>query len=204
MDKTSESTYTAFSNVGSFVSFAEPLKVLCREFQFKKVLEFGPGTSTKIVLENTDATILSIEAKPQWYEKYASTNSNPRVDLRLLSDFSMLCDEIKETDFNLIFVDGGDRVDALHFARTRIAEGGIVYIHDAHREDYESGILAYPYHYFCERHSSLLFADASLYQKLVTILPCDEVTHSKYSISPERQSYFKRMKALEIDKLKGQ
>ena len=44
----------------TFLSFAKPLKQLCKIIYPKQILEFGPGYSTHIFLENTLAIIISI------------------------------------------------------------------------------------------------------------------------------------------------
>ena len=95
-----------------------------------------------------------------------------------------------EQNFSLVFVDGGDRVAALKQAYDLINDDGLVFLHDAHREDYEGGIRLYPFIYFVERHSCLLFKSKALYDKVKAVVPADYSCHCQYCSSDARRAYF--------------
>lgn len=178
----------------TFVSFQRPLEQLCRLLEPRRVLEFGPGNSTRLFLEHTKARIVSVESDPGWHERYREEFDPERVDCILLESGAPPAGELG-TDFDLVFVDGGDRVELLRFARSVLGERGIVYLHDAHREEYEEGFGGYPFVYFPERHSALFCADGATFRSVRQAVPLDDSCACKYCSTPERRAYFEKFRA---------
>jgi hypothetical protein len=90
-------------------------------FSGKTVLEFGSGNST-LWWENTGAIVTSIEHDEYWYTKMLSRVNSAKIILEKGSNYDLyLEDPLKE--FQIIIVDGGDRVSAgkaavLHLQRS--------------------------------------------------------------------------------------
>lgn len=105
-----------------------------------KVLEFGSGNST-IWMSKLAKNIVSIEHDLKWYERVknsiqTSSNSNP-VDLRLLPrPYYTVCEEFEAELFDLIIVDGRDRVKCFESSMRILKKGGILMLDDAQRISY--------------------------------------------------------------------
>jgi hypothetical protein len=93
-------------------------------------------------------------------------------------------------DYSFVFIDGGDRVSELTYMYDKLPLGGIIYLLDAHREDYEKGIRLYPYIFFPERHSAILSKDRSIYEHIRKNLPIDYSCKCPYCSSSTRRAYF--------------
>jgi len=177
----------------TFVSFETPLLHLCRAIRFNNILEFSPGYSTEIFIKYTDAKIIALETDLDWYNHYKKRFDPQRVQMLYLppgEDLSIIFRYGRT--FNLVFIDGGERLSALKFAH-HVANGdGIVFLHDAHREDHEDGIRIFPYIYFPERHSCLLFKDQAVFERTRVAVPVDYSCQCRYCSTPERRAYFGR------------
>lgn len=104
-------------------------------------------------------------------------------------------------EFDFVFVDGGDRVKELKFCKQILSLTGVVFLHDAHREDYFDGIIAYPYIYFIERHSCLLLENKKIYNTLKEKIIPDYSCKCKYCSTEERRAYFSQFIGVERDNL---
>jgi predicted O-methyltransferase YrrM len=106
----------------------------------KKIVEWGPGLSTALMLEHApEASILSIEHDPKWHAK-AQEQYGARVTLELHectnrnSDYAAcVCDR---GPFDLAFVDGRRRVECAFAALPRLTPNGVLIIHDICRPNY--------------------------------------------------------------------
>ena len=175
----------------TFSSYSKSLIELCKILSPDSILEFGPGLSTKIFIKHTDSSIISIEQNGIWYQKY--NNAFPEDRVRLLFLPNGLRSNVKEdltNKFSLIFIDGGDRLDALEFGYKQISSRGAVFLHDAHREEYESGIRRYPYIFFPERHSCILTKDQPTYSTIRQRIKIDYSCSCQYCSSLSREAYF--------------
>lgn len=177
----------------TFLSFSNPLRMLCAIQNPDFVMEFGPGYSTSIFLEYTGAKIISIEDSFRWYLKHKLTYRNnrlhiiykaPRKDLSFLTTLS--------GNNPLVFIDGSNRLSALEWAFNMMHAYGSVYLHDAHREDYEKGIRLFPFIFFPERHSAILCKQRILYLEIKENIKVDYSCACQYCSSPARRAYFNR------------
>ncbi len=176
----------------TFVSFITPLTKICQNILLETIIEFGPGYSTQVFLEHApNAKIFSFETDKKWYNTYKDKfdptqvkviYKEPGWDLKEMHAYG--------ESFSLIFVDGGDRLSALEVAYDLIGDEGIVYLHDAHREEYEPGIHRYPHVYCPERHSCILTRNEALIETIKTAVPPDYSCNCKYCSSPDRRAYF--------------
>jgi len=177
----------------SFSSYTKPLIELCKIISPGLILEYGPGLSTNIFIKHTKSAIISVEENFTWHRKYQNAFPEDRVRLLFLPNgFSGNNTESILNDYSLIFIDGGNRLEALEFGYSQMSEKGAVYLHDAHREDYEIGIRRYPYIYFPERHSCILSKDQEIYSIIKQRIPIDYSCSCRYCSSPSRRAYFEQ------------
>ena len=174
----------------TFISFESHLAAICKHFRPKEVLEFGPGNSTAVILEHSTAHIVAIEESKKWYRKYRSRFPSERFELSCKGPGW----DLREVNslggpYDLIFVDGGDRPAQLKHCVDLLASDGIVVLHDAHREEYEPGIRAYPYFFFPERHSCLMCKSSEVMARLKRVLTQDLSCHCRYCNTEERNRY---------------
>ena len=135
-----------------FFTYIEFLIKYLRLIKPKKILEWGPGQSTKVMLQECpDAQIICCENEKGWFEKYQTEvgdkvrliyidapNKN-RKDIR----WNAYTNPAVRGKFDLIFVDGRERVRCLHTAFKRLKPNGVVLLHDANRKRYEEGICLF-------------------------------------------------------------
>lgn len=179
----------------TFCSFESYLPHLVRWLNPKQALEFGPGSSTKLILKHSNAQIISLETDPAYFEQAKRSIKDARVDLRYSpgpTDFAKL----HGTMFDLLFVDGGERVANLIGGRESVEHDGVVVLHDAHREIYLPGVQAYQHGYFVENHSLLLFKSRERFRDVLAAFPPDERCRCKYCGTPERIQYRRRVSEL--------
>lgn len=180
--KDNKSTFSSFENfIPELMELLHPIHIL----------EFGPGISTKKFLEYSSARILSFETDPKWFKKYKNEIKNQRFKL-IWKEQDWNLNEIKkeESKFDFVFVDGGDRIKELKFCKQILSPNGVVFLHDAHREDYFDGIIAYTYIFFIERHSCLLLEDEKVYNRLKERITPDYSCNCQYCSTEERRAYF--------------
>ncbi len=175
----------------TFVSYKKPLSELCGIIFPESILEFGPGLSTEIFIQHTNASIISIELNEKWYRKYKNAFPKNRVRiLFLLEGLHSLPEEPLFQGYSLIFIDGGNRIEALEYGYEALSDKGVVYLHDAHREEYEIGIRRYPYIFFPERHSCILSKDQEINNIIKRRIYPDYSCSCQYCSSPARRAYF--------------
>lgn len=172
----------------AFSSFRSYLPELVNFVQPQHALEFGPGASSRIILRHSRARLLSLETHAGYYERARRSIRDERFELRYTPDASALA-QLEGRRFDLIFVDGGDRVENLTASRELLEEDGILVLHDAHRPDYLPGIRRYAHGYFIEHHSLLLFKSRSRFHEVRAHFPADTRCHCKYCGTPERIEY---------------
>jgi predicted O-methyltransferase YrrM len=116
----------------------------------KTILEYGPGFSTKVMIEECpSAKITSIEHDKKWFLKAKKQFSN-NINLILKESrnrkshyacWPLMQDEVPKYD--LIFIDGRRRVECLLVGLHVLKKDGIVILHDAERKEYQHGISLY-------------------------------------------------------------
>ena len=186
-----------------FSSFRAYLPDLIEYIDPRQVLEFGPGLSSRLILKHSKAELLSFETHPGYFECARKDLADPRVDLRFAPAPAALSGpegaELAGRSFDFVFVDGGDRVANLISARELLANGAVVVLHDAHREDYERGVRAYESGYFIENHSLVLFRDRDRHRQLIERFPPNASCCCKYCGTSARIAYRRGMsKALSL------
>ncbi|MEB3343448.1 sulfotransferase domain-containing protein [Okeania sp.] len=106
-----------------------------------KVLEFGSGAST-IWLSKLTKNLTSIEHDGRWFQQVKNqietqTDCNP-VDFKLLPrPYHTICEKFPEASFDLIIVDGRDRMKCFEASIKLLKPGGIIVLDDAQRQKYQ-------------------------------------------------------------------
>ncbi|MEN3940682.1 class I SAM-dependent methyltransferase [Prosthecobacter sp. SYSU 5D2] len=111
----------------------------------KRILEWGPGLSTEIMLDHAPgAQVLSIEHHEGYYAK-ANQSLGERVRLvHLRADIansSYATFALDEGPFDLVFVDGRRRVECVMAALHVLSPGGVILLHDFCRLNYQRLLL---------------------------------------------------------------
>lgn len=106
------------------------------------VFEFGSGYSTLFFAQRTKS-IVSVEYDQEWYDKL-STQIPANAEL-LFQDKDIDGDYCRTINgqhqkFDIIIVDGRDRVNCIKQALTAISDSGILVLDDSGREKYQLGI----------------------------------------------------------------
>lgn len=177
----------------TFVSYRPSLVRLCQNFRLEQIVEFGPGISTRIFLQHSQANIWSYETNLDWFRRYEKAFDPGRVVVQYCGPewkIEQIGRQVPRV--SLAFIDGGDRLQALEYFAATLPQDGIAFLHDAHRQDYEAGLQAFPYTYFSERHSCLLFKDQDLWRSVKAAIPPDYSCRCQYCSTPERRAYFTR------------
>ncbi|SDC38890.1 Methyltransferase domain-containing protein [Shouchella lonarensis] len=126
--------------------YEETLRKWLKKVQPKTILEYGPGRSTEMMLEECpDARIVGIEHQEYWY-KETKEKLGDRVEL-LLQPISNIrshyaCWPLMQTEvqkYDFIFVDGRRRLECLMVAQAVLNKNGVVLLHDAERKEYDLG-----------------------------------------------------------------
>lgn len=135
------------AQIRTLQSFDPVLRRWIEKTQPKRVLEWGPGHSTKILVEAGIPEIHSVEHDESWLVKAKEQNPNG-VQFHLLSvsarnsNYAAIVEELGGT-FDLVFVDGRRRVECALFALMRLSLGGVVLVHDWCRKHYQSPLCHY-------------------------------------------------------------
>ena len=129
-----------------FSSYRDLLEIYLQENEPEYILEYGPGGSTNIFLNYTDAIIYSIEHSPKWYQAAVEQFKNEeRVHIHLITAQDEYISEDYGLKYDLIFVDGlcEWRVDCLKNALNKLKPDGVVALHDSERTIYDEGVNLY-------------------------------------------------------------
>jgi SAM-dependent methyltransferase len=134
-----------------------------RLFPGCRVLEWGSGGSTLWLADRLPpgASLTSVEHHPEWHARVAARIGS-REGVRLIlaepdgpvganatiaeEDPAPLGRYLHAADgqaYDVILVDGVARVACMDHARSLLAPGGVVYLHDAHRPWYDAGKALY-------------------------------------------------------------
>jgi len=99
------------------------------------VLEFGGGGSSPWLADRAKK-VITIEHHPKWARMIRESNKE-NLEVRELSrPYNLICKEFKDNTFDLIIVDGRDRVKCFKDAKRLVKPGGWIALDDAARERY--------------------------------------------------------------------
>jgi len=106
------------------------------------VFEFGSGNSTYFYAKYA-GLVVSVEHDKEWYEKILSTKPENAelIFCELVRDGDYCRVPLKlEEHFDIIIVDGRDRVNCCKQAVGAVSEKGVIVLDDSEREFYREGI----------------------------------------------------------------
>ncbi|OGB83706.1 hypothetical protein A3F66_05315 [candidate division TM6 bacterium RIFCSPHIGHO2_12_FULL_32_22] len=102
----------------------------------KTILELGSGSSTIWFAERADK-LISFEHDVRWYNRVNSALPK-NIDYRLFKgSYFIEIELLPDNYFDLILVDGKDRLECIKNSITKIKSGGILMLDDAQREQYQ-------------------------------------------------------------------
>lgn len=106
-----------------------------------RVFEYGSGNSTRWWAGRV-ATVNSVEHDRSWYEKVkGSLPDNAQLRYEELEYGGSYCQAISgEQRWDVVVVDGRDRVNCLKQSVNYLADGGVVLLDNSDREEYSEGI----------------------------------------------------------------
>jgi hypothetical protein len=106
------------------------------------VFEFGSGNSTYFYSKYA-GIVVSVEHDKEWYDKIVKTKpENAEMiycELIRDGDYCRMPIKLDET-FDIIIVDGRDRVNCCKQAIKAVSESGVIILDDSEREHYRDGI----------------------------------------------------------------
>lgn len=115
--------------------------------QPRRIVEWGPGLSTELMLQNApQAQILSIEHDETWLE-VARQKLGDRISLEhhrctnRNSDYAACV--LDREPFDMAFVDGRRRVECVLTVLPALNPGGVVILHDICRQNYMRPLAPY-------------------------------------------------------------
>ena len=99
-----------------------------------KILEFGTGAST-IWFFNKGTDIITVDHDLKWAETVKKIQ--PEIDLRLLPrPYHHICNEFAPETFDIVLVDGRDRVMCVDKSMQLVKQGGCLILDNAERSNY--------------------------------------------------------------------
>ena len=106
------------------------------------VFEYGSGNST-LWLAKKSNTVIAVEHDKQWFSKVKNNlPNNVQIyfeELKYGGNYSKFSKNIGKK-FDIVIVDGRDRVHCLISAVESIKEDGVIVLDDSERENYKNGI----------------------------------------------------------------
>lgn len=106
------------------------------------VFEFGSGNSTYFYGKYA-GLVVSVEHDKEWYDKIVKTKpeNSEMIFCELVRDGDYCRVPLKlEEKFDIIIVDGRDRVNCCKQAIGAVSEAGVIVLDDSEREGYQEGI----------------------------------------------------------------
>ena len=145
----------------SWDSFAKALNEVMTNLKPKRIFEFGPGASTKIMAKHDFVEhIDTVEHDQAWFFKYIKEMPD-RVNMMLVPSLDRYPHTLEDMqkEYDLIFVDGKCRPKCLNLAKKNLTHTGVVMIHDAERSEYQEAINNFNYIYFTDNGSTAVLTD---------------------------------------------
>lgn len=114
------------------------------DYHTKKIFEYGCGNSSLFWALRAQK-VVSVEDKPEWYEKWCSALTAPNLQIQLhqAENYEQAIAREKEC-FDVIVIDGIRRAQCAEAALPALQDGGIIILDDSDRvntsKDYQAAI----------------------------------------------------------------
>lgn len=123
------------------ISFIPLLKKYLALVNPARILEFGPGDSTKVMLDHSSARVFSREHDKRWFEKSRQRFGGSERWSIALEPINRVHSyyvyrSVFDAPYDLIFIDGRRRVECCMFGLEMISPHGVLILHDAQRPHY--------------------------------------------------------------------
>ena len=128
--------------------FTETANVFLAQYlknHLPRVFEFGMGSST-LYLARKSHKLTSVDHDSEWYEKIRTTIRAKRIlhkttALFLLNrPYHLFITHYPKKYFDIVIVDGRDRVKCITSSIARVKKGGMLIVDNSEREYYQAGI----------------------------------------------------------------
>ena len=154
-------------------SFEITLRIALEILKPQRCFEWGPGKSTRIMLEYPSVkTIDSVEHDGAWFSRAQSYVRSNKVNMIFEPKqeiYPFVSGRFEKYD--LIFIDGIKREDCLRFAPMIASKRHAVILHDAEREEYMQAMSGYNFIMLCDDgHTACLTNDSESFSDLKVLL----------------------------------
>lgn len=135
------------------------MQAVLNTFPIMKAFEWGAGNSTEI-LASMVPSVTSVENDADYLEMVRQKFKVDGVSLIHEPDVQYYS-QVNGDDYpyDLIFIDGRDRVNCMKKSFSILASDGIVILHDAEREEYLEGIKLYKYSFFTDNGNTAVLTN---------------------------------------------
>lgn len=129
-------------------SFKQLLRRYLKENKPKKILEWGPGESTNIIINICpNSNIISIEHNEKWYniakEEFKEYNNIKIIYKEINKNTKYATKGYDNSPYDFIFIDGRRRVECAIIALQTIKKDGVIMLHDSNRTNYTKPLNPY-------------------------------------------------------------
>ena len=180
------------------------------DYSAKKVFEFGTGNSSMYWAKRAKK-VISIEDKPEWYEKFAAEFAAPNWQMRYCDEKQGYEDTILADGekYDVIIIDGKRRAECAANAVKALATGGMIILDDSDRVNTSleyvnaikilrtAGLLQIDFYGFCPMNNytkatSLFFSRDFDFVSLYTVQPINGLGNIWSMSRKERKQFFRK------------
>ena len=180
------------------------------DYSDKTIFEFGTGYSSMYWAKRAKK-VISIEDKPEWFEKFAKEFQAPNWQMRYCDEKQGYENMIFADDekYDVIVVDGKRRAECAETAIKALKAGGMIILDDSDRvntsKEYfnaiktlrDANLLQVDFYGFCPMNNytkatSLFFARDFNFDSLYTVQPINGLGNIWSMSRKERKQFFKK------------
>lgn len=151
---------------------------LLNTLPLKRAFEWGAGNSTEILANHPGIeTMTSVDHDPDYLDMVKEKFDVDDVNFIYEPD-ERYYSQVNGDNFpyDIIFVDGKDRVNCLRKALSILSPDGVVILHDAERKEYEDGIKLFKHAIFTDNgNTAVLTNDDKRASTIRQLLSSDSV-----------------------------
>lgn len=154
-------------------SFRATLCLLLDRLELPHCFEWGIGHSTEMILQHPGVKTLDSVENDEFYLRMVRRDFNVEgahiILERDVRDYCLV--NGNNAPYDLIFVDGKDRVNCLRHSLEIMKPDGVVVLHDAKRRQYQEGIDLFKHKFFTDfGHTAILVNDDARASKISELI----------------------------------